>query len=153
MDLPLYFEDLALGMRFETAGATLTEDAVIRFGLEWDFQPFHVDREAAADSIFGGLIASGLHTLVMSYRLFNQLGVTNGTALAGLGMDRIRWHAPVHAGDTLRVRASIGSLRSSGSKSDRGVVVWHLETLNQRAERVFTAELAALVKRRHEREA
>ena len=145
---PLFFEDLRPGLRFETPGATLTEDAVVRFGLEWDFQPFHVDREAARDSLFGGLIASGLHTLVMTYRLFNQLGPTNGSALAGLGMERVRWPKPVHAGDTIRVRATVATARPSESRSGRGVVVWQFETVNQRDEVVFTAELATLVRTR-----
>ena len=145
---PLFFEDLKQGLRFETPGAALTEDAVVRFGLEWDFQPFHVDREAAHESMFGGLISSGLHTLVMSCRLFNQLGVTNGSALAGLGMERVRWRKPVHAGDTIRVRATVASARPSVSRSDRGVVVWKFETVNQRDDVVFTAELATLVRKR-----
>jgi acyl dehydratase len=85
----------------------------------------------------------------MTYRLFNQLGVTTGSALAGLGMKRVRWRKPVHAGDTIRVRATVASARPSVSRSDRGVVVWKFETVNQRDDVVFTAELATLVRRRN----
>ena len=82
----LFFDDLAAGQRYETMGVTVTEEAVIRFALEYDYQPFHVDKVAAEKSMFGGLIASGIQTFALTMRLCNQAqlfagGKSFGTAV------------------------------------------------------------------------
>ena len=142
-----YFEDLRENERFQTAGVTVTEDSIIRFALEWDPQPFHVDKEAAKDSLFGSLISSGYQTLLLSYRLYYDLGILSGTALAGLGFDDVRFLKPVRPGDTLRVNVTVVALRPS-SKSDRGIVTMALETVNQRGEALVSMTMSALVARR-----
>lgn len=141
-----HFEDLAVGAAFRTAAVTVTEDAIIRFGMEWDFQPFHVDREAARRSTFGGLVASGMQTLGLTLRLFNQLAVLADTALTGLGLDRVRWTAPVRPGDTIHALFTVQEVRPT-RQPDRGVVVFAIKVLND-AEPVCTAELSVLVARR-----
>lgn len=140
-----YFEDLEPGRVFRTAGATLTEDAIVRFGLEWDFQPFHVDREAAKESLFGGLCASGLHTLALSFRLCNQCGLFTGTALAGLGFDGIRFLKPVRPGDTIRVEVTVSSMRHSASRPGTGIVKWHVRTNNQQGDAVLKLDITNIV--------
>jgi acyl dehydratase len=143
----LFFEELEQGARFQSPGVTVTEESVIRFALEWDMQPFHVDKEAAKSSIFGSLIASGLQTILLTYRLYFQLGVLDGTALAGLGIDHVRFRHPVRPGDTIRVNAEVTELRPT-RQPDRGVIVWNLEAVNQDAEIVLTMTLSALIARR-----
>jgi acyl dehydratase len=143
----LFFEELEQGARFQSPGVTVTEESVIRFALEWDMQPFHVDKEAAKSSIFGSLISSGLQTILLTYRLYFQLGVLDGTALAGLGIDNVRFRHPVRPGDTIRVNAEVTELRPTRNP-DRGVIVWNLETVNQDAEIVLTMTLSALIARR-----
>ena len=54
-----FLDDLAAGDKFVTGGVTLTESGIIGFALTYDPQPFHLDAAAAAESIYGGLIASG----------------------------------------------------------------------------------------------
>jgi acyl dehydratase len=143
----LFFEELEQGARFQSPGITVTEESVIRFALEWDMQPFHVDKEAAKSSIFGSLISSGLQTILLTYRLYFQLGVLDGTALAGLGIDNVRFRHPVRPGDTIRVNAEVTELRPT-RQPDRGVIVWNLEAVNQDAEIVLTMTLSALIARR-----
>jgi acyl dehydratase len=143
----LFFEELEQGARFQSPGVTVTEESVIRFALEWDMQPFHVDKEAAKSSIFGSLISSGLQTILLTYRLYFQLGVLDGTALAGLGIDHVRFRHPVRPGDTIRVNAEVTELRPT-RQPDRGVIVWNLEAVNQDAEIVLTMTLSALIARR-----
>jgi acyl dehydratase len=143
----LFFEELEQGARFQSPGVTVTEESVIRFALEWDMQPFHVDKEAAKSSIFGSLIASGLQTILLTYRLYFQLGVLDGTALAGLGIDHVRFRHPVRPGNTIRVNAEVTELRPT-RQPDRGVIVWNLEAVNQDAEIVLTMTLSALIARR-----
>lgn len=144
----LFFEDLTEGRAFETAGVTLTDAAIIDFAFQYDPQPFHLDREAAAQSIFGGLIASGFQTLCVSFRLFAQMGAVFKHNLGGPGADEVRWLKPVRAGDTIRCRVSVAEQRPSGSKPDRGSVKWRFETFNQHGELVMTAVLISIVRRR-----
>lgn len=68
--MPLYFENLEIGDTFEAGEYTVTKEEIVEFAEQFDPQPFHTDEEAARDSMFGELIASGLHTLCLSVRLF-----------------------------------------------------------------------------------
>lgn len=139
-----YFEDLREGEQHHTRGLTVTEDAIVRFGLEWDMQPFHVDAEAAKSSMFGTLIASGLHTVVITYRLYDQLGLLGGTGLAGLGYNDIRFLKPVRPGDTLRVRVTVEELKAS-NRPDRGIATIRLQTRNQDGVEVLSMSVSILV--------
>ncbi|TAD91416.1 MAG: MaoC family dehydratase [Alphaproteobacteria bacterium] len=145
----LYFDDLCEGMSWRTVGATLTEAEIIDFALKFDPQPFHIDTEAArTESIFGGLIASGFHTLALSFRLFMQSGVLRAASLGGPGMEDLRWLRPVHAGDTIRTIVTVHRMVPSRSKPDRGAVTWAFDVRNQRDETVMTARLTSLMTRR-----
>jgi acyl dehydratase len=146
--LPYYFEDFEENESFSTVGMTLTEDAITRFAMEWDFQEFHIDRQAAEHSIFGGLIASGLHVLSLSFRLYNELGLMRGTALAGLGISELRWVRPAYAGDSLRVVATILNKRRT-KNPDRGLIVVRLTTFNQTDDLLMTGDISCLVKCRN----
>jgi acyl dehydratase len=118
----LYFEDFSVGQRFATLGKTITEAEIIQFAMTYDPQPFHIDREAARDSAFGGLIASGFQTFATAFRLFHMTGTIGDASLGSPGCDELRWHAPVRPGDTLTVTAEVEDIRASRSKPDRGVV-------------------------------
>jgi acyl dehydratase len=144
----LYFEDFAPGQVYDTMGITITEDAVIRFSLEYDYQPFHADKVAAKESMFGGLIASGLQTLSLTFRLCNQAQLFAGNALAGIGLDNVRFVKPVYAGDTIRAVVTIADCRETGKYPNAGIVKWDIKTLNQNDELVFKATLTNLMKRR-----
>ena len=126
-----YLDDLSVGDTFETAGITLTEGGIVDFALVHDPQPFHLDKVAAQNSIFGGLIASGFQTIALTFRLFRDTGVLTGTNLGGHGMDEVRWRAPVYAGDTIRVRVTVEAITPSRSKPDRGTVRFLYQTYNQ----------------------
>jgi acyl dehydratase len=141
----LYYEDLEPGAVYETGGMTVTEDAIIRFAMDWDVQDFHVDKVAAQSSIFGGLIASGLHTLAITFRLCNQEGLFTKTAVAGLGFDKVRFHEPVHAGSTLRARATVVGKRMSGSRPGVGIVTWQVATFNEKGRQVLSLEMSHMI--------
>ena len=126
-----YLDDLSVGDTFETAGITLTEGGIVDFALVHDPQPFHLDKVAAQNSIFGGLIASGFQTIALTFRLFRDTGVLTGTNLGGHGMDEVRWRAPVYAGDTIHVRVTVEAITPSRSKPDRGTVRFLYQTYNQ----------------------
>jgi acyl dehydratase len=143
----LYLEDFQPGTVTEFGAKTVTEAEIVTFATEFDPQPFHVDSAAAQASNFGGIIASGWHTVSMTCRMFVD-NFFNGTSLlGGLGADEVRWEKPVRPGDTLNVRCTVLETRRSRSKPDRGSVKMRLETFDQTGDRVLnftvTAQLGA----------
>jgi acyl dehydratase len=144
----LYFEDFKIGVRFESPGITVTEGEIIHFGLRYDPQSFHLDAVAAKESPYGGLIASGFHTLGLSFRMFLQTGAFAACSLGAFGIDEVRWLLPVRPGDTLRVVSEVLEARASSSKPDRGIVRLKHSTLNQRGETVQTMVGIHILRRR-----
>jgi acyl dehydratase len=134
----MYFDDFKAGDELASTGATITEAQILDFALKFDPQPFHVDVTAAAAGPFEGLIASGFHTLALTFRLFWQTGALNDGSIGSPGIDEVRWLRPVRPGDTLRVRAKVLEVRPSRSKPDRGVVRLEYTTSNQNGEVVMT---------------
>jgi len=134
----LYFEDFKPGDRFESATLTITEALIIEYARFYDPQPFHTDPEAARATVYGGLIASGMQTIGIAFKLFMETGALAACSLGSPGLDEIRWKAPVRPGDVLRVVAEVLESRPSSSKPDRGIVRILFSTLNQRGETVAT---------------
>lgn len=143
-----YFDDFKVGERFRSKGVTLTEAEIISFALAYDPQPFHLDAVAAAQSPFGGLIASGLQTFALGWRMFLQEGAFSACSLGSPGIDELRWTAPVKPGDTLRTEAEVIETRPSGSKPDRGTLKMAYRMTNQRGETVLTMTIVHILKRR-----
>jgi len=99
-----YFEDFAPGQDIDLGTRTVTEEEIVAFARAYDPQPFHVDRDAAAHSIYGGVIASGWHTCGMMMRMVVDGLLNRSASMGSPGLDGVRWLAPVRAGDTLNVR-------------------------------------------------
>ncbi|WP_201445578.1 MaoC family dehydratase [Belnapia sp. F-4-1] len=114
------FDELSVGQRFDFGTLEMTRDEILDFGRRFDPQPFHVDEAAAEEGPFGGLIASGLHTLSASFATMIRTGVLAKVSMGGAGME-IAWPAPVRPGDTLHVTGVVEELTPSRSKPDRGV--------------------------------
>ena len=142
-----YFEDIPEGYRSEIGSYRLREDEIIDFAQRWDPQPFHVDREAADGSIYGGLTASSLHLFAICTRLFfdheDRIAV-----LAMLGKDEVRFPHPARAGDTLHYVTECVACRPSRSKTDRGIITLSDVLANARGEPVLTQRVSLLVARR-----
>jgi len=102
--MPKLFEDLDEGETFESGTHTVTKSEIVSFAEQFDPQPFHVDEAAAEDSMFGGLVASGLHTLSLATRLTVDDCLSEIANMGGSGMDELRWYTPVRPGDTHRSR-------------------------------------------------
>jgi len=147
----LYLDDLKIGDRFESAsGYTVTEADIIGFALQYDPQPFHIDAEAAKQTPFGGLIASGFQTLAAGFRALYSTGVITSANLGGIGIDELRWLKPVRPGDTLRTATVIKEIVPSKSKPDRGVLKHDVIVSNQRGEVVLTGTFVILMKRKRD---
>ena len=143
-----WYEDFEVGQRFVSQGVTLTEASIIDFASRYDPQRFHIDKEAAERTHFGGLIASGFQTLALSFRMFFQLGVIRDSGIGAPGIEELHWTAPVRPGDTLRTEVEVIELRPSRSKTDRGIVRLRYSARNQRGETVMTLVVPQIVSRR-----
>jgi acyl dehydratase len=142
-----YFDDFQRGDRFESPGVTMTDSAIIDFAMHFDPQFFHMDQEAAKKSIYGGLIASGIHTVAVTFRLLLMTGILTNN-IGSPGFDELRWLLPVRPGDTLRVVADVVATHPSSSRPDRGTVRFHCTTLNQKDETVQTILCNQLLRQR-----
>jgi len=126
-----HFEDFVPGLVSEFGPIAIDEADVVAFARHYDPQPIHVDPAAAAAGPFGGLIASGWHTVSLVMRVLVENYLARGAALASPGVDELRWLQPVRPGDVLRVRVTVLEARRSRSKPDRGLVRTRIETVNQ----------------------
>lgn len=134
MTAPLYLEDLHVGQTFVSGSTTVTADEIKAFAREFDPQPFHLDEEAAKDSLFEGLAASGWHTAALTMRLLVQAFPLAG-GLVGAGGETT-WPRPTRPGDTLTVHVEVLEILPSRSRPDRGMIRTRSETRNQNGEAV-----------------
>jgi acyl dehydratase len=143
-----WFEDFNPGDVFEFGDYLMSEAEILEFAGKYDPQPFHTDAEAARNSIFGGLIASGWHTCAAAMRMMVDDFVPANASMGSPGIDELRWLKPVRPGDRLRVRLTVVESAPSRSKPDRGVVKSFSETLNQDGEVVMTSRGMVMYRRR-----
>ncbi|MBV1886489.1 MAG: MaoC family dehydratase [Parvibaculaceae bacterium] len=137
MTAPTYFwEDIDPGFEIETAQHKATTEEIIEFAQEFDPQPFHLDAEAAKDSLLGGLCASGWHICSLSMRLVYDALLCKCAAQGSPGMEEVRWRKPLFVEDTVRVKVHALEKRASASKPDIGLIRWQWEMLNQNNETI-----------------
>ncbi len=146
----IHLEDLQPGQVHDLGRRTLSRDEIVAFAREWDPQAFHLDEQAAAASIYGGLIASGWHTVCVFMRLFADGLLSRAAALGSPGIEELRWLKPVRPGDTLAARLEVLEVRPSRSKPDRGIVRARSVVVNQNDEEVLTFVATLLFGRRPE---
>jgi acyl dehydratase len=144
---PVFFDDFSPGDRFTTGSRTLTEAEIVGFAGQWDRQFFHLDAEAAKGSIFGGLIASGFHTLLVTFDLVVEAAIWTESSQGSPGFEQLRWLKPVRPGDALTVEVEVVETTPS-RKGDRGYVVWDHTTRNQAGETVMTFRSTGILMRR-----
>ena len=128
-----FLEDLQVGQRFASASHTVDEAQIKRFAAEYDPQPFHLDPEAAKATLFGGLAASGWHTMAITMKLLVESGLPLAGGIIGTGGE-ISWPKPTRPGDTLTVVSEIEEVTQSRSRPDRGRIRVRNETRNQHGE-------------------
>ena len=146
----MFFDDLPVGKTFSTGCKTLTEQEIVDFAKQWDAQPFHIDPEAAKKSPYGGIIASGFHTILVAFNLTLEASDWSDSSMGSPGMAEIKWNAPVFPGDTLQVHGVVLRARASRSKPDRGFVELRYTILNQAGAEVASYEATHMLKRREE---
>lgn len=149
MSEKLYYDDFTVGEVFELGAHEVSAHELREFALQWDPQAFHIDRQAAAASMFGEPITSGWHTAAIMHRLHVDAVLRRMAVIVGKGVDELRWLVPVKAGDVLRGRATVTALVESASRP-QGTVSELLELRNQRDEVVIRAVVHTLTAKRPE---
>lgn len=154
-----WYEDIAVGEAFPLGSHSFTEEEIIRFGRTYDPQYFHIDPEAAKFSHFGGLVASGWHTVSVGHRhmvdtlsaeeeRLRALGEEPGVSGPSPGVNKMEFKAPVRPGDTVTYTLVVTGKRPSNSIPGWGLLFNTIEASNQRGELVYHAELVGFSKLR-----
>ena len=144
-----FFEDFAVGEVIASAETyEITPEQIHAFAAEYDPQPIHLDPAAAEASMFGGIIASGWHSLSVTMRLIVRSNIFGGAPVVGVGVDDLRYLQPVRAGDRLTAQAEVLSIRPSSGHPERGYLVLRITTTRQDGEPVLTQDWTVLVPRR-----
>ena len=144
----LYLEDLTVGQRFTSAPHSLDAGQIKRFAAEYDPQPFHLDEDAAESSLFGGLAASGWHTMAITMRLLVE-SVPLADGVIGASTE-VAWPRPTRPGMALQVFSEIVDIRPSRSKPQMAIVTMRSETRDQHGEvvQLFTAKMPVFKRKR-----
>ena len=131
-----HLEDFAVGQTYGSGRIRIEGDRIKSFAAEFDPQPFHLDDDAARNSIFRGLAASGWHTAALTMRLLVESELKPAGGIVGAGFDEFRWPRPVRPGDELRVESEVLEVRPSKSRPGQGMIKLRTTTLNQNGEAV-----------------
>ena len=144
-----WYEDFKVGDQIISPGKTLTEAEIIDWAFRFDPQPFHMDKVAAAEHMYGGLIASGWMLGTYAFRLFTMANPwAPDASLGSPGVEDLRWIHPVRPDDTIHVEVTITDSRPSASKPDRGVVGMDWQVIDQNDVVAMTMRSIQLLRRR-----
>ena len=141
-----YWDDYVPGAVHEFGTVSVDEEEVLAFGRRFVPLSYHTDKEAAKNSIYGGVIASGWHTAALMMRIYTENYLSKVANLGSPGGDELRWDKPVFPGDALSVRATVLETRRSESRPDRGIVRTFIEVLNQKREVVMSMKMVNFVR-------
>lgn len=136
----MFFEDFQVGQSFEFGEYTVTEEEVIEFASKYDPQYFHLDHEAAKDSLFGGLCASGWHTGAMFMRMLVDSMPADQGSLGSPGINNLKWLKPVYPGYVLSVKGKVIECRLSKSKPGVGLICVAYNVINQHQDVLMSVE-------------
>ncbi|GAB5350830.1 MaoC family dehydratase [Qipengyuania sp. 483] len=145
----IFYEDLHIGTVRKFGRYEVTRDEVLEFAEKYDPQPFHLDDEAAAQTHFGRLSASGWHTCAMTMRMMvDDITDNQSASLGSPGIDQLRWTKPVYPGDTLRCETELIEKRRSASRPEMGIFKSQVRTFNHNDELVLEMISKALIRTR-----
>jgi acyl dehydratase len=144
-----YFEDFTEGQVIELGTLPpLTEEEIIAFARQWDPQPFHTDPAAAKESIYGGLIASGWQTALLTMRLQVENLLNDTDAKGSPGLENIRFRKPVRAGHRLAARYTVVKAEPSAKRPTLGKVLGRTEVIDEAGDVVYQVDAWGLIGRR-----
>ena len=138
-------DEFTIGHVFETKPLKLTKEDIMRFAGEFDPQYMHLDEEKANQGRFNGIIASGIHTLAISFKLWVEEGRYGADVIAGTQMNNIKFIKPVYPDDELHIIVEV--IDKKATKNETGLLTVLLSTYNDKEEKVFEGDLTVLIKR------
>ena len=144
-----YWEDFKVGEVHQIGEKRVEKDEIIVFAKQFDPQPFHVDEAAANASAYGGLIASGWHTVALVMRMMCDSYMLDSASLGSPGVENLKWLKPVRPGDTIRAQRTTLEVRASASRPEMGLVKTRWEVFNQNGEQVMAMEGYGMFGRRN----
>lgn len=144
---PRKFEDLAVGEERVSEPRTVSGEEMVAFAREYDPQWFHADPEAARDSAFGGVVASGVFVLAIWRQLDHKMN-SDIDFVCGIGFDEFRLETALRPGDTVSADSRILELIPSRSRDDRGTAITQYRLTNQTGATVLRFKSINLVHRR-----
>jgi acyl dehydratase len=146
----IYFEDLEVGSKAAFGRYEVTREEVLEFAAKYDPQPFHLSDEAAAQTHFGRISASGWHTCAMVMRmLVDNISARKQAGLGSPGQDELRWLKPVYPGDVLRLETELLSKQPSRSRPEMGSFRSQVKVFNQNDALVATMKSIGLIRTRN----
>src|SRR6266446_2883544 len=136
-----YLEDFAVGQTFGSGRVRVDEERIKRYAAEFDPQPFHLDEDAARDTIFRGLVASGGYTAALTMRLVVESDLKPAGGIVAAGVDELRWPLPVRPGDELQVASDVLEIGQSQARRRRDMINGRTTTPKQvdKAVQVFVS--------------
>ncbi len=137
--------EFTIGQEFISKSFYVTKEKIQEFANEYDPQYMHIDEEKANQSRFNGVIASGMHTLSISFKLWVEENKYGEDVIAGTGMNNIKYIRPVYPGDTLHTVIKV--IDKQPRKDNTGILTVKLSTYNQHEKKVVEGELSALIKK------
>lgn len=147
MDIPCkerFYDDFSVGEKFSLGTVVMKEEEMINFATQFDPQRFHLDPEAAAETIYGGLIASGWHTGSLMMKLLAE-GFLGEHSVGAAGLSELSWPAPVRVGDVLTLTVEIMKKRESKSRQHLGLIEIKNQLVNQNGEVALQAVPTMLI--------
>lgn len=138
------FEEFKTGMVITHPPVIVTEDEMVTFAKAYDPQWFHVDAEKSKEGRWDGLIASGWLTCSIAMRMAVDSALHDSESFGSPGLEKLRWLAPVRAGDAIRLEATVDSVRVSSSRDDLGIMRWSWRVFNQNDVQVLELEVTSL---------
>ena len=138
-------DEFTIGQVFQTKSLKLTKENIMKFAGEFDPQYMQLDEEKANLGMFNGIIASGIHTLAISFKLWVEAGFYGEDVIAGTRMNNIKFIKPVYPEDELHIIVEV--IDKKATKNETGILTVLLSTFNHKEEKVFEGDLSVLIKR------
>jgi acyl dehydratase len=148
MSAKLHWEDFQTGAVAVYGPRRVTREEIVAFAAEFDPQPMHLDEAAAANTLLGGLGASGWHSCCLLMRMIADGFLLNSSSMGGPGIEEVNWLKPLRPGATIRIRSTILETRASNSRPEMGLVRFLFEVIDESDTAMTTMRTTLMLGRR-----
>ncbi len=148
-----YWEDIEVGRVFETDAVSLVAAEIRAFASNFDPQPYHLDRDLAEASLFGGLCASGWHVCALMMKLISDRFAKDQIALLESNqVPWLKWHIPVFEGDSISGHITLTEKKAPDENADFGIVVSDIVVKNQKDKKVMSLNINLMIESRYQKD-